>query len=157
MEHDKMIDDEIIDLQKRIDSAKQKNFVCTNSENDVNKCFFKDVSLENSGVLVSGKDGKLHTLVSLELLNYLIMSLKKAQEDNFNLRLEKTIWKYVPVDFADAWAVVMDEVKLQTEDGKRVETANINLNHLVKGIKKKHPNLFLNIDDFLPGEFQQIN
>ncbi len=119
------------------------------------------IDTQKDEVLFIGQDKKddndeSYFMVSSKLLEHLITSLEASQKENFNLKLEKTIWKYVPVDFADAWEVVMSEVKSKTSDNKESQ-ASMNLNHLVKTVKKKHPNLFLNIDDFLPGDFQKIN
>ncbi len=159
MKKDKTINEEIMELQKRISVAKKNGVVYMDQSGDeTDTCVLRKNSYENSEVLIAtGEDKKLHTLISLELLNHLIASLKKTQEENFNLKLEKTIWKYVPVDFSDAWAVAISEVQDLVSKEKKDKTTNINLNHLVKNIKKKHPNLFLNIDDFLPGEFKQLN
>ena len=57
------------------------------------------------------KDDKIHTIISLDTLLQIVKSLRKAQEENFNLKLEKTIWQNVPIDFQDVWIVAMDEIK----------------------------------------------
>lgn len=96
------------------------------------------------------ENSKLHTLMSIDSLTKLVDTLKEVQQENFNLKLEKTLWKHVPVDFADAWAVAMDEIQTITSTPTNSKIVNINLNNLVKKIKKKHPNLFLDIEDFIP-------
>ncbi len=109
---------------------------------------------EDKSLVLEDKDNNLHTLVPIETLNALVLALKQAKQENFNLRLEKTIWKYVPVDFADTWAVVMDEIEKTHNIDENI--SEVSLNRIVKSIKKKHPNLFLNIDDFLSGGLRQI-
>lgn len=103
------------------------------------------------------ENSKLHTLMSIESLTRLVDTLKEVQQENFNLKLEKTLWKHVPVDFGDAWAVAMDEIKSISLDSTNAKIVNINLNKLVKKIKKKHPNLFLDIEDFVPASEEKLN
>ncbi len=112
------------------------------------------VSVENGeqSLVLADKDDKLHALVPVENLSRLLANIKQLREENFELKLEKAIWKYVPIDFADTWAVVMNELESSDEDITDAES----LSAIVKSVKQKHPNLFLNIDDFLPGEIRHI-
>ncbi len=95
------------------------------------------------------KDGKIHTMLSLDTLLNIIKSLRIAQEENFNLKLEKSIWQNVPIDFQDVWVVAMDEIKKQLKNSKDKKSLNIDIDKVVKDIKKKYPNLFLNLDKYL--------
>lgn len=161
MNKEEMVVNEIKAISRRIgmaeDSEKTVIEVSKGANEDEKSCILKSGSWnDNEPWFVVDEDKKLHTLVSLESLNRLVNTLKSSQEENFNLKLEKTIWKYVPVDFADAWAVAMDEIKILSQKEPNKQAINININNLVKNIKKKHPNLFLNIDDFLPSELKQL-
>lgn len=92
---------------------------------------------------------KLHTLISIDSLTKMVDSLRRSQQENFNLKLEKTIWQHIPVDFQDVWAVTMDEIRQLASKANGAKTINIDLDRLVSNIKKRHPNLFVDLKDFM--------
>ena len=97
---------------------------------------------------VIDENQKLHTMMSIKSVNKMIENFRATQEENFQLKLEKSIWKNLPIDFQDVWSVAMDEIKDMTAKGdKKVKVINIDLERLINKIKQEHPNLFLNLKD----------
>jgi hypothetical protein len=90
---------------------------------------------------------KLHTMISMDSITKIINNFKATQQENFNLKLEKTIWQNIPIDFHDVWAVAMDEIKNLTKNNGDSKVINVDLEALVAKIKKEHPNLFLDLKD----------
>ncbi len=102
----------------------------------------------NEPWFVVDENQKLHTMMSINSVNKIVENFRATQEENFNLKLEKTIWQNIPIDFQDVWAVAMDEIKtLAMKENKDIKVINVDLEKLIKKIKAEHPNLFLNFKD----------
>jgi hypothetical protein len=82
-------------------------------------------------------------------MNKMVDSLRNTQQENFNLKLEKTIWQHIPVDFQDVWAVAMDEIRRIASKSNGAKAINVDLDRLVGNIKKTHPNLFVDLKDLM--------
>ena len=96
---------------------------------------------------------KAYAFIPSDSFSQMLKVLKQAQKENFDLKLEKTIWQNIPNDFDDVWIVAMDEIKhlAQNEENKPV---SIDLEKLISDIKEDHPNLFINMKDFYPNELE---
>ena len=102
----------------------------------------------NEPWFVVDENQKLHTMMSIDSLNKIVEDFRATQEENFNLKLEKTIWQNIPIDFQDVWSVAMDEIKsMAIKEKEEVKVINVDLEKLVIKIKTEHPNLFLNLRD----------
>ena len=104
---------------------------------------------------VIDEEQKLHAMVSIDTMNKLIENFKGLQQDNFDLKLEKTILQHVPIDYQDVWTVAMDEIKKLALKNSNSKTVNVDLERLLRKIKKEHPNLFLNLKDLFANQFTQ--
>jgi len=92
---------------------------------------------------------KAYAFIPADTFSQMVEAMKTAQQENFNLKLEKTIWQNVPIDFQDVWIVAMDEIKKELAKSKDKKSFGIDIDKIVKDIKKKYPNLFLNLDKYL--------
>ncbi|CUU70978.1 DUF2603 domain-containing protein [Campylobacter hyointestinalis subsp. hyointestinalis] len=92
------------------------------------------------GVSSSGEEC---ALISAALFEALLNSLKNAQKENFELKLERSIWQHIPVDFGDVWSVAINEIK-----SKKFKKEP-NLDQIIKKIKREHPNLFVDMQNLI--------
>lgn len=121
-----------------------------NTENpEIKKLNLKSGSWSaNEPWFVVDENQKLHTMMSINSVNKIVKKFKETQEENFNLKLEKIIWKNIPIDFQDVWAVAMDEIKsIVATESDDTKVINVDLERLLRKIKAEHPNLFLNFKD----------
>ncbi len=95
---------------------------------------------------VIDEDGKLLVLSSAEAMMGIMQSLQHMGEEVFKARLERAIAKELPIDFHDVWTVAMHELQRRLKEGKQ-QAAGVDLENLVKSIKRQHPNLFYSLKD----------
>ncbi len=77
------------------------------------------------------------------LLDVVLKMLKNAQRESFELKLEKSIWQHLPVDFGDVWRVAMNEI------AKHKYKKEPDLDKIVDKIKREHPNLFVDVSNLI--------
>ncbi len=96
---------------------------------------------------------KAYAFIPSDSFSQMLTLLKQTQKENFDLKLEKTIWQNIPADFDDVWVVAMDEIRhLAQKEGN--QPVSIDLEKLIANIKKEHPNLFINLKDFYPPQLE---
>lgn len=99
---------------------------------------------QNRPCFVSDEEGEEYVLLSADILKQLLEGMKKAQEERFAISLERDIANQMPLDFEDVLSVA--KAKLQSLN---LSVGDIDSNELIRAIRKEHPNLFFNIDDYL--------
>ncbi len=96
---------------------------------------------------------RAYAFIPSDSFSQMLSVLRQTQKENFDLKLEKTIWQNIPNDFDDVWVVAMDEIRnLAKEEGN--QPVSIDLEKLISDIKKEHPNLFINLKDFYPNQLE---
>jgi hypothetical protein len=95
---------------------------------------------------VIDEEGRLMVLTDAEAMLNIMNSLQHIGEEVFKARLEKAIAKELPIDFHDVWTVAMHELQQRLREGGEM-SANIDLQQLVRSIKRRHPNLFYSLKD----------
>lgn len=99
---------------------------------------------QNHPCFVSDEQGEEYVLLSANILKKLLEGMKKAQEERFAISLERDIANQMPLDFEDVLSVA--KAKLQSLN---LDVVDIDSSELIGIIRKEHPNLFFNIDDYL--------
>lgn len=124
----------------------------TNDDNQ-KSLWLKNGSWNGAGPWFAIDENKnLRTVISLKSFDEFINAYQNLQKENFQLRLEKSIWKQAPVDFEDVWVVAMDEVSKNLKQNDQKTSLDLDL--LVENIKKKYPNLFVDISQFFAKDNQ---
>ncbi|WP_299546742.1 DUF2603 domain-containing protein [uncultured Helicobacter sp.] len=76
-------------------------------------------------------------LVSKTTMQALMGEIKNLENDKYLFRLEKEIYKNMPIDFDDVWCIALKEIQNHKKDPKTI----------VKYLKKHYPYLFLSFSD----------
>jgi len=114
---------------------------------------------ESKPMFIYDKDNPDHAYVfiSAESFANLLNTLQATNQENFDLKLEKAIWKQTPADFHDVWIVALDRIqKIIHEQKANGEPHKINLDQLISDIKREHPALFINLAELLGDSAQHI-
>lgn len=107
---------------------------------------------ENKPMFIYDKENPEHAYVfiSAESFANLLNTLQTTNQENFDLKLEKAIWKQIPADFHDVWIVALDKIqKIIHEQKVKGEPHKINLDQIISDIKRQHPALFINLAELL--------
>ena len=92
------------------------------------------------------KNEEPYIFMPAEILDMVFRMLRTAQKESFDLRLERSIWQHMPIDFGDVWRVAMDEL------ARGNFAKEPDLEKLIAKIKQEHPNLFVDMTSFIAGE-----
>ncbi|MDY6123472.1 MAG: DUF2603 domain-containing protein, partial [Campylobacter sp.] len=89
------------------------------------------------------KNEEPYIFMPAEILDMVFRMLRTAQKESFDLRLERSIWQHMPIDFGDVWRVAMDEL------ARGNFAKEPDLEKLIAKIKQEHPNLFVDMTSFI--------
>ena len=126
---------------------------------NIKELYLKEGSWNNEEpwfAIEDNNEKKAYAFIPAEAFAQIIDTLRHAQQENFNLKLEKTIWQNIPADFEDVWVVAMEEIRKYAQQNDPDKPVSVDLDKLIKKIKKEHPNLFINIKDFMPPQMNQL-
>ena len=98
----------------------------------------------------SEDENKAYAVLPMDAFNQLVKTMKEIQQENFNLKLEKSILSHMPSDFEDVWVVAMDRIESLIDKENPNKPISIDIDKLVRDIKEEHPNLFINMKNFFP-------
>lgn len=101
-------------------------------------------------------DKNIYSVLSLKSLTSLINSYKNVARENFDLKLEKSIARTLPIDFGDVWSVCMEEIKKLALLDPELQVSNLDLDKIVDNVKLKYPNLFVDIDNMIRGNVENF-
>ncbi|MDR2638783.1 MAG: DUF2603 domain-containing protein [Helicobacteraceae bacterium] len=145
-------------VQKQIDEIAKSLDLAQNGRTVVRLCGTDDPN-KKTLELISGEwdpskpwfvvdeGGKIHALTNIESFMQFIRSLHGVSSENFSLKLEKAIWRNLPVDFGDVWAVAIAELESRLAENRESRILEVDIERLVERIRKEHPNLFYHIKD----------
>ncbi|TLD85031.1 DUF2603 domain-containing protein [Helicobacter sp. MIT 11-5569] len=103
-----------------------------------------DSTLENNAIYtLLDNNAQEFYLISKKTMQDLMIEIKNLENDKYLFRLEKEIYKNMPLDFDDVWCIALKEIKNYKKEPKIV----------VKNLKKRYPYLFV---DFL-NQFDSSN
>lgn len=92
------------------------------------------------------ENNRAKAVISIFTLDNLLKDLRQSYRENFELKLEKAIYKHMPIDFGDVWTVAMNEIK---KNNKNFIYMDMDFDKVLDKIKKEYPNLFINIQDLV--------
>ena len=91
----------------------------------------------DSSLWIMEIDGKIKVAIDPDEYLEMMELTNKLLKENFELKLEKAILSEFPIDYEDVKAVVLEELK---------KDSNKTINEVLEKIKLEHPNIFYNLD-----------
>ncbi|PAF47457.1 hypothetical protein BKH41_07720 [Helicobacter sp. 12S02232-10] len=95
---------------------------------------------------VKDENNQEYVMIPEALLKNIVQTIRKAYEDKLKVELERDIATHTPIDFEDVMAVAVK--KLETFRKSDGSLPRIDTHSFVEQIKKEHPNLFFDLDDY---------
>ncbi|RDU68316.1 DUF2603 domain-containing protein [Helicobacter equorum] len=103
------------------------------------------------------QDNENHEFVLMPqgMLNTLLKRIKTIQEEKLFMKLEREIVAQMPIDFDDAMSVAQMYVESHRQSDGSLPALNVT--SVVRDIKKQHPNLFFNLDEYILKQKQGVS
>ncbi|MDR2034056.1 MAG: DUF2603 domain-containing protein [Helicobacteraceae bacterium] len=147
----KAVQKQIDEIVRSLDLAQSGRTVLRLSgTNDPNKKTLELLSGEwdtKKPWFIVDESGTIHALTSVESFMQFIHSLHSVTSENFGLKLEKAIWRNLPVDFGDVWAVAIGELESRLAKNRDSRILEVDIESLVDRIRREHPNLFYHVKE----------
>jgi len=109
------------------------------NSNTIVKCNDLEIiegDLKNPLWVMVTPDEDLKVVLNVDEYMNLMENMKQIMKENFELKLEKAILSEFPIDYDDVKAVVLEELK---------DDSDKSINEVVQKVKTEHPNLFYNL------------
>ncbi len=100
-------------------------------------------------------DNREFVLMPQNMLNKLLGRIKEVQEEKLLMRLEREVATQMPIDFDDAMSVA--KMYLESHRQSDGTLPMVNVASVVREVKKQHPNLFFNLDEYILRQKQGVS
>lgn len=90
--------------------------------------------------------GREYVVLPQNVLDAMISLIRNVHEERLKTQIQRDLISFAPIDFDDVMSVVNSHLEdLRNEDGSLPPVDSM---RLIGEIKKKYPNLFLNLENF---------
>lgn len=142
---DKHIKEKLQRFRKATKIRKQAIFQSSKINEQTKELKLIDGDFDEQNVFIV-ENGELFFSIKSDDFVSLVNNYKILQEKIFNLRLERAVLNYLPIDYNDVYSVAKLAIEDKIQSGSDIE--EIDFSKIVKDIKKEHPNLFLDLPMF---------
>ncbi|CAA6800847.1 MAG: Unknown protein [uncultured Campylobacterales bacterium] len=104
----------------------------------------RDGQPQNSDIWYTvDNDDQIKTIIPFDVFSIVLDDMRKLHKEIFELKLEKSIWKFLPKDFDDVYTVVSSKLS------DNLDLSSDELDDILKDVKKEYSNLFIDMNDIV--------